>query len=177
MKFNNDEWQQEFDALVLSCYGDNRDGRITHQNALIVFMAGLDDATQAQRPWVDVVEDQARREGLMEILKARDSALKGRYVYIDKVSGKRHRRDNVVGTSVPDAETGVEKFTQMELIDLTEIQLRKKIDEAASNVRENRANIAIARKCLEVIAETGAATAREGLHGQSLEEYLAATGA
>lgn len=162
----------EYDTAVTAAYRTDGVTR-THAEALDIFRTAiLPDAIQAHRRWAGVVMDMATEYGLRALLKARWKSLGG--VFHGQVNGKRKVRPARRGVAQVDPETGVKRWTQLELALDTEEDLNRKIAEAVRRMGEERDNIVMFRRLLDLLEETGAATVERGLAlvGMSLDEYL-----
>ena len=162
----------EYDAAVSAAYRADGDTR-THADALVKFREEiLPDAVRAHRRWAHIVLDAAQEYGLRAMLQGRWKALGG--VFHGQVDGRKKVRPARRGVAQVDPETGVKEWTQAELIFDTADDLQRKIAEAARRIREERDNIVMLRRLLDLLEKTGAGTVERGLAavGMTLDEYL-----
>lgn len=174
--FPEQERDEVIDA-VRDAYRMPNGGTRSHRAAMVEFAQYVDDAEQAQRPWVGDLRAQWIRDGMRRFLQDQWKACGRPFVVVDK-SGKAHERTTTRGVLRPD-ETGKPQWTQLELLDWKVDDLKLAIDVAAGHVEEQRVNIGMFRRLLDLLAQTGAATVAEALaaSGQSLDEYLNADAA
>jgi hypothetical protein len=164
----------ELDDAVLAAYRPQPGVQRTHSEAAADFLTRiLPDAVQAHRRWADAVQSEALERGLRNMLQERWKARGGKFVA--PVAGRDRVRDRTRGKQVVDAQTGLKSWTQMELDYDSAEDLQDKIADAVRDIDENRANIAIFRKLLDLIESTGAPTVAAALAavGETLEGYLA----
>lgn len=152
MKFSDlsPEERAEVDALVHEAY-TRPDGSIRpHGEAIGVFDRSITSAVQAQREWPGMLLDDWRYAGMRDFLKDRwkHSAM---FEFIHR--GKARRRTVNRGARQVD-DNGKASFTQIPLWDWTADQLREAIADAAHQMAEHQANIALYRDMLSLIEQT-----------------------
>lgn len=165
----------ELDDAVHEAYRPTPGVQRTHAEAAADFLQRiLPDAEQAHRRWAWAVRAEAMDRGLRALLQDRWKSRGGKFTAT--VAGKEKVRDRTRGKVIVDPETGVRSWTQMELDFDTATDLRDKIADAVRDIDENRANISIFRRLLDLVESTGAETVADALAaiGVTLEEYLAA---
>ena len=163
----------ELDDAVREAYQPTPGVQRTHAEAAADFLGRiLPDAEQAHRRWASAVRAEATERGLRSLLQDRWKARGGKFTAT--VAGRQKVRDRVRGKVVVDEATGVRSWTQMQLDLDGASDLRDKIADAVRNIDENRANISIFRRLLDLVEATQADSVGAALaaRGTSLDEYL-----
>lgn len=179
MKFSDmpeDERTEILDAVrdsYLTATGTPR----SHAAALTEFAHLLDDAEQAHRPWVRDLRNAWMFEGMRKFIQDQWKAIGKPFVVMDKKGGS-HVRSTKRGVLRPD-ESGKQAWTQMELLDWNADDLQLALNIAATHVEEQRVNIGMFRRLLDLMDRTGKETVGEALSasGVTLDEFLNADSA
>lgn len=162
----------EIEAAVTDAYTGEDGAVLPHGEAAARFDHFLTDAVQAQRSWAPQLLDAFRRDGSArfahEVWKNSDFF---RYRHGDKTRTRTTKR----GRRRVNEQTGGLEWVQEALFGWDALALKNAIADAARQIDEHRANIAMYRHLLDLLEETGTETVRDGLAaaGMSLEEYLA----
>lgn len=172
MKFSDlsPEERAEVDALVHEAY-TRADGSIrTHAEAVAEFDRSVAQAGQAQREWAGILLDDWRYAGMRTFLHDRwkNSAM---FEFVHR--GRARRRTVKRGARQVD-DSGKPWYTQIPLWDWTADQLREAIADAARQVAEHQANIALYRDMLNLIEQTEAFTFADALEavGKTWDQFL-----
>lgn len=172
MKFSDlsPEERAEVDALVHEAY-TRPDGTIrSHDEALALFDRAISTAGQAHREWAGLLLDDWRFSGMRSFLQNRwkHSSM---FEFIHR--GKARRRTVNRGARQV-SDTGKATYTQIPLWDWTADQLREAIADAARQVAEHQANIALYRDMLGLIEQTETFTFIEalGVVDMTWDEFL-----
>lgn len=166
----------EFDAAVTAAYRLPNGATRSHAEALDEFVGRiLPDAVQAHRRWAGIVHDEAVRRGLRGIIQERWKGMAGVFRG-GIVGGKTKVRPMRRGVVLVDPATGDRSNTQLELIFDTAEDLQRKIADAVRQIDEQRANIAMFRRLLDLLERTEQPTVERALAivGMDLDEYLSA---
>jgi len=168
------EERAEVDALVHEAY-TRPDGSIrTHAEAVVEFDRSIAGAGQAHREWAGLLLDDWRYSGMRDFLKDRwkHSAM---FEFIHR--GKARRRTVNRGARQID-DNGKAWYTQIPLWDWTADQLREAIADAARQVAEHQANIALYRDMLALIEQTETFTFAAALEAveKTWDEFLVERG-
>lgn len=165
------EERAEVDALVHEAYTAADGTTRTHAEAMAQFDRLLASAVQARREWTGVLLDDWREAGMRRFLRDR---WKHAEVFTFAHRGRVRSRTVRRGAFRPDADGRV-RSTQLALWEWSAEDLRSAIADAARQVAEHQANIALYRDMLGLLDSTGAPTVTAALaeRGQSWDEWLA----
>lgn len=173
MKFSDLSLEEraEVDAFVHEAYTRPDGSTRTHAEALPLFDHLIMSAVQAQREWPGMLLDDWRYAGMREFIKDR---WKHSELFKFEHRGKIRSRTVRRGAQQIDDE-GKASWSQPELWDFTADQLRSAIADAARQVGEHQANIALYRDLLGLIETYEAFTVAEALDraGKTWDEFLA----
>lgn len=173
MKFSDlsPEERAEVDALVHEAYTRPNGSIRTHLEAVAEFDRLIAQAVQAQRDWPGVLLDDWRHSGMRTFLHDR---WKNSSMFEFMHRGKARRRTVKRGARQI-SDDGKATYTQIPLWDWTASQLREAIADAARQVAEHQANIALYRDMLGLIEQTEAFTFAEALDAvdKTWDEFLA----
>lgn len=160
----------EIEAAVTDAYTAGDGSVLPHAEAAKQFDQFLADAVQAHKPWAERLLDAFRRDGAARFAK---ETWKNSGFFQFRHGEKSRTRTVKRGHQVIDDE-GRRAWVQDELFGWDVHALKDAIADAARQIDEHRANIAMYRHLLDLLEETGEATVHDGLAalGKSLEEYL-----
>lgn len=165
------EERLEIETAVVDAYTGPGGEVLTHIEAAERFESFLIDAVQAHRPWAQRLLDGFRHDGAARF--AHDTWKHSKFFRF-RHGEKSRTRTTKRGRQRVNEDTGQYEWIQDELFGWDAIALKNAIADAARQIDEHRANIAMYRHLLDLLEQTGATTVREGLQavGMALEEYL-----
>ncbi len=173
MKFSDlsPEERAEVDALVHEAYTAPDGSYRSHADAAEVFGSLITQAVQAHRDWAGILLDSWREAGARAFVQDR---WKKAEIFKFWHRGKTKRRTVRRGVRRVD-KSGVASYTQIPLWEWSADDLRNAIADAARQVAEHQANLALYRDMLSLIEQTETFTFGDALEAsdKTWDEFLA----